>query len=83
MSEEEFYELKGLMEQAEESQVEMNRFQSALIDYCNKLVTEIYGDQLLTMESKGFTDINEVISRAALRLTCDINDIVFNNQVEE
>lgn len=78
-----YYELMALKAQADKADEEMDKFQHSFNEFCHKLVTEIYADQLLTMESDGFRDIEDKISRAAAKLTVDINNIVFRNQVKQ
>lgn len=83
MTPEQFFELQNLAEQAEESQKDIRRFQDSLIGYCKKLVSIIYERDLLTMESKGFEELNDRIIRAAGKLAVEVDNAVFNNQVAE
>ncbi|MEQ1675665.1 MAG: hypothetical protein ABL876_03115 [Chitinophagaceae bacterium] len=81
--EEIYYELKALMEQADKADGEMDQFETSLVAHCNKLIAEIYGDQLLTMESEGFKQIKDKLWRVCMHLTVDINNIIYRNQVKE
>lgn len=66
---------------AEQSQADINKLINLLTERALQLITEIYADDLLTMESKGFRDINNVLSQYLTRLAIEVDNIVFNNQV--
>ncbi len=61
----------------------MNKLISVLTERALKLITEIYADDLLTMESKGFLDIEDILSRHIVRLAMEVDNAVFNNQVKK
>ncbi len=81
--EEVFYELKAMMEEAEKQDVQMDQFETSLVAHCNKLIAEIYGDKLLTMESEGFKQLKDKLWRVCMHLTVDVNNIICRNQVKE
>jgi hypothetical protein len=83
MTKEEFEEFDALFMQADKSQQEIKNYQDKLIDYCNKLVTEVYGDQLLSLESAGYRELDNKIIRMAGNLAVEVNNIFFHNTIEE
>ena len=68
---------------AEHEQINMNRFINALSQQALTLITEIYADDLLTMESKGFIDINNAVSSSLTQLAVTVENAVYRNQVWE
>jgi len=66
---------------AEHEQINMNRFINALSQQALTLITEIYADDLLTMESKGFIDINNAVSSSLTQLAVTVENAVYRNQV--
>ena len=84
MTEEENKEMLRDLEKAkklaEQEQINMNRFINALSQQALKLITEIYADDLLTMESKGFADINNAVSSSLTQLAVNVENAVYRNQ---
>lgn len=72
-----FEEAKILSNQ---SQQDIRRFVDSMSKHALKLVSEMYADDLLTMESKGFKEINDAVSYSLNNLAVAIDDAVFNNQ---
>ena len=80
-SEEDFLKLKASKEAADHSQGDMNRFQNNMIAHAKKLVSDIYGDSMMTMESEGFREIEDRISRHMVSLAMELSNIVYRQQV--
>ena len=74
-------DLEAAKQLAEQSQHDMRKLITTVTDYASKMITEIYADDLLTMESKGFRDIEDILSRYIVGMAGDVDDAVFNNQV--
>ena len=80
LPEEIFDDLDDAYKLAQQEQESINSFIASMEAHALKLITEIYGDDLLTMESEGFRQINENISRNVCRMAMDINNLVGRNQ---
>lgn len=66
---------------ADASQSDINKFINITTEQVLKTISEIYADNLLSMESDGFREIQQAVSLYTTRLAVDLDNIVFNNQV--
>lgn len=83
ISEEDFYLLKSMQERAEQQEAKMDKLEASLTAYCNKLLSEIYGDEMMTLESEGFKLLNTKTWRMVRGYSGEVNKIICKNQVKE
>lgn len=78
---ENFRDLKEAKMLSDQSQQDMQQFVNSMSEHALKLVSEIYADDLLTMESNGFKEISKAVSHSLSDLAVTTDNAVFNNQV--
>lgn len=74
--------LEEAKNRAEQSQDDINKFINTLNEHALKLISEIYENDLLTMESNGFKEILNSLSVHLTPLGIDIDNVIFGNQLQ-
>ncbi len=75
-----FDDINNTLKMAQQEQASINIFITSMEAHAKKIITEIYGDGLLTMESEGFREIDENISRSLYTISLDICNIISKHQ---
>ncbi len=79
-NEERYLHLRANKQLSDASMADIAEFQQRLHADILKLVTEVYGEHLLTIEAKGYREILERVSIHCSKLAVELDNIVYDNQ---
>lgn len=74
-------EMDRMLVLVEQEEAKMNLLEDRITKYVKKQIAEIYEAELMTMESKGFTKLNDRIWRHVNSIVTEVDVIVHKNQI--
>ncbi|CAN5159904.1 hypothetical protein BH09BAC2_BH09BAC2_13730 [soil metagenome] len=79
-NDEKYFRLKAIKNLSDDSIHDIDEFQKRIASHALQLITELYGEQLLTIESGGFKEILDTVSQHTTKLAVDLNNTIYKNK---